>query len=75
MITHIVLFKFKPETTDAEIQKLAEGLGSLPQFLGNGQVVVSSDAGEDSFGDRFKGVRLEQHGLLCVWIKCQQVVA
>ena len=33
MITHIVLFKFKPETTEAEIQKLAEGLGSLPQSI------------------------------------------
>ncbi len=33
MITHIVLFKFKPETTEAEIQKLAEGLGSLPQLI------------------------------------------
>ena len=33
MITHIVLFKFKPETTEAEIHKLAEGLGSLPQLI------------------------------------------
>jgi hypothetical protein len=33
MITHIVLFKFKPETTEAEIQKLAEGLGNLPQSI------------------------------------------
>ena len=33
MITHIVLFKFKPEATEAEIQKLAEGLGSLPQLI------------------------------------------
>ena len=33
MITHIVLFKFKPETTEAEIQKLTEGLGSLPQLI------------------------------------------
>ena len=30
MITHVVFFKFKPETTDAEIQQLAEGLGRLP---------------------------------------------
>ena len=33
MITHVVLFKFKPETTDAEIQKLAEGLGGLPHLI------------------------------------------
>lgn len=33
MITHVVLFKFKPETTAAEIQKLAEGLGGLPQLI------------------------------------------
>jgi hypothetical protein len=33
MITHVVLFKFKPEATEAEIQKLAEGLGDLPQVI------------------------------------------
>lgn len=33
MITHIVFFKFKPETTTAEIQQLAEGLGGLPQLI------------------------------------------
>jgi hypothetical protein len=33
MITHLVLFKFKPETTEAEIQQLAEGLGGLPQKI------------------------------------------
>ena len=33
MITHLVLFKFKPETTEAEIQQLAEGLGRLPQKI------------------------------------------
>lgn len=30
MITHVVLFKFKPETTPAEIEQLTEGLGALP---------------------------------------------
>ncbi len=30
MLTHVVFFKFKPETTDAEIQQLADGLGRLP---------------------------------------------
>ena len=33
MITHVVLFKFKPETTEAQIQQLAEGLGALPQLI------------------------------------------
>ncbi len=33
MITHIVLFKFKPETPETEIQQLAEGLGGLPQLI------------------------------------------
>jgi len=33
MLTHIVLFKFKPETTEAEIQRLAEGLGGLPHVI------------------------------------------
>jgi len=33
MITHIVLFKFKPETTEEQIQQLAEGLGGLPEVI------------------------------------------
>ena len=33
MITHLVLFKFKAETSNAEIQQLAEGLGALPQTI------------------------------------------
>lgn len=33
MITHLVLFKFKPETTEAEIQQLTEGLGGLPEKI------------------------------------------
>jgi hypothetical protein len=33
MLTHVVLFKFKPETTAAEIQQLAEGLGRLPHVI------------------------------------------
>ena len=33
MITHLVLFKFKAETTEAEIQQLTEGLGGLPQKI------------------------------------------
>jgi len=33
MITHVVFFKFKPETTPVEIQQLADGLGGLPQLI------------------------------------------
>ena len=33
MITHVVFFKFKPETNSAEIQQLADGLGGLPQKI------------------------------------------
>lgn len=33
MITHLVFFKFKPETTNTEIQQLTEGLGRLPEFI------------------------------------------
>ena len=33
MITHVVFFKFKPETSPAEIQQLAEGLGGLPEQI------------------------------------------
>lgn len=30
MITHVVFFKFKPETTESDIQKLTEGFRELP---------------------------------------------
>jgi hypothetical protein len=33
MITHVVLFKFKPEATAAQIQQLVEGLGGLPLLI------------------------------------------
>jgi hypothetical protein len=33
MLTHVVLFKFKPNTTEEDIQKLAEGLGGLPYVI------------------------------------------
>jgi len=33
MITHVVFFKFKPETTTADKQQLADGLGGLPQQI------------------------------------------
>jgi hypothetical protein len=33
MLTHVVLFKFKPGTTAQDIQDLAEGLGGLPHLI------------------------------------------
>ena len=33
MITHVVFFKFKPETSPDQIQHLADGLGGLPQQI------------------------------------------
>ena len=33
MITHVVFFKFKPETSPDEIQLLADGLGGLPEQI------------------------------------------
>ncbi len=33
MITHVVFFKFKPETTESDIQKLTEGFRGLPQTI------------------------------------------
>ena len=30
MLKHVVLFKFKPETSEAQIEQLAAGLGALP---------------------------------------------
>jgi len=33
MLKHVVLFKFKPETTREEIDALADGLGALPAVI------------------------------------------
>lgn len=33
MIKHVVLFKFKPETTEEQIEQLAAGLGALPEVI------------------------------------------
>jgi len=33
MLKHVVLFKFKPETTQAQIDALADGLGALPEII------------------------------------------
>ena len=63
MLKHVVLFKFKPETTAADIDKLATGLGSLPEIITEirefvfGRDVVRSERSYDfglvsSFDDR-----------------------
>lgn len=33
MLKHVVLFKFKPETTEAQIEQLATSLGALPEVI------------------------------------------
>lgn len=33
MLKHVVLFKFKPETSEAQIEQLAAGLGALPGIV------------------------------------------
>jgi hypothetical protein len=33
MLKHIVLFKFKPEITEDQVDQLAEGLGALPEII------------------------------------------
>jgi hypothetical protein len=63
MLKHVVFFKFKPETTEAEIAKLATSLGALPGIIPEirefvfGRDVVRSERSYDfglvtSFDDR-----------------------
>lgn len=63
MLKHVVLFKFKPETTEDEIDNLATGLGALPEIITGirefvfGRDVVRSERSYDfglvsSFDDR-----------------------
>lgn len=63
MLKHVVLFKFKPETTAADIDILASGLGALPEIIAEirefvfGRDVVRSERSYDfglvsSFDDR-----------------------
>lgn len=53
MLKHIVLFKFKPETTEAQKDQLAEGLGALPAIIDEirefvfGRDVIGSDRSYD----------------------------
>ena len=63
MLKHVVLFKFKPETTETDIDILATGLGALPEIITEirefvfGRDVVRSERSYDfglvsSFDDR-----------------------
>ena len=63
MLKHVVLFKFKPETTEDDIDILATGLGALPEIITEirefvfGRDVVRSERSYDfglvsSFDDR-----------------------
>jgi hypothetical protein len=63
MLKHVVLFKFKPDTTAADIDILATGLGALPEIITEirefvfGRDVVRSERSYDfglvsSFDDR-----------------------
>ena len=53
MLTHIVLFKFKPETTDEETARLEAGLKGLPALIGDirefrvGRDVIRSERSYD----------------------------
>jgi len=72
MLKHVVLFKFKPETTAAEIEQLAAGLGALPAVIEDirefvfGRDVVKSERSYDfalvsSFDDLAAMQRYQVH--------------
>lgn len=91
MLKHIVFFKFKPETSEADIDKLATGLGALPEIIGDvrefvfGLDVVRSERSYDfglvsSFDDRAALDRYAihpEHQLVVAHVKqiCSSVVA
>lgn len=63
MLKHVVLFRFKPETDEAQKAALAEGLGALPETIAEirefvfGRDVVRSERSYDfglvsTFDDR-----------------------
>ena len=67
MLKHVVLFKFKPETTEEDIDILATGLGALPEIITEirefvfGRDVVRSERSYDfglvsSFDDHVKQI-------------------
>jgi hypothetical protein len=53
MLKHVVLFKFKPETTEAQIDQLADGFSGLPDAIAEirefvfGRDVVRSERSYD----------------------------
>lgn len=91
MLKHVVFFKFKPETTEADIEKLATGLGALPEIISEirefvfGRDVVRSERSYDfglvtSFDDRAALERYvihPDHQLVVTHVKaiCSGVVA
>jgi len=91
MLKHVVFFKFKPETTEAEIEKLATGLGALPEIIPEirefvfGRDIVRSERSYDfglvtSFDDRAALDRYAihpDHQLVVTQVKaiCSSVVA
>lgn len=91
MLKHVVLFKFKPETTEADIEKLAAGLGRLPEIIDEirefvfGRDVVRSERSYDfglvsSFDDQAALGRYAihpDHQLVVAHVKqiCKSVVA
>ena len=63
MLKHVIFFKFKAETTEADIDKLADSLGALPEKISEirefvfGRDIVRSERSYDfglvsSFDDR-----------------------
>lgn len=91
MLKHLVFFKFKPETTEAEIEKLAADLGALPEIIDEirefvfGRDIVRSERSYDfglvtSFDDRAALNRYAihpDHQLVVAHVKqiCSSVVA
>jgi hypothetical protein len=91
MLKHVVLFKFKAETTAADIDKLATRLGALPEIISEirefvfGRDVVRSERSYDfglvsSFDDRaaLDAYAIHpDHQLVVVHVKqiCSSVVA
>ena len=72
MLTHLVMFKFKPDTTPEEVQQLADGLGALPEAIDDirefrfGKDVLRSERSYDfglvsSFDDRDALQRYQVH--------------
>ena len=72
MLKHVVFFKFRPETTEAQIQALEGGLGALPGTIPEildfefGRDVIRSERSFDlalvsGFADREALQRYQEH--------------